>query len=759
MNRARFVSCFSLLAAILLASPQAYTDTRSYRRSPINIIETPAPPTLPAPPVGFLPPRGAIQPGPTAVDTTELGFWDFDGLLDCDAQGWISIDLTEQTGAYFHVDDFAGLGGGDTGGLVPLQGAKSLWCGARPDTNNIYLCGHATLPGYGNNWDQAFCTSTCLDVSGNITLDYLIAWDTETNYDFAYVEYDVCDDQWEAITSYDGTGNAFATDTLYDAAHEGSVRLRFRFISDGSWSDEDGLWPTDGALIIDSLTVSDTSGVILPTELFEAETVGDTLTVSGNWGSCYVPGYGDFAGLFPGATVLQDKGDCVPQNVSCLWGFFKGSTWPYNCGTVTWQPAVPYGNARDQYINNEVWSPLIAWPGGEFAEVQFDLYGDNPLDPLIFGIWKVRSFVDGCPQFWEYIDVTLSNPQNGWVTLHKSIGHLIEPGSSHIQVALGVQDFCSVWCGIFGSGNCHRHAPLYDNVRVYKFDVNSPTWVLRDVDMFQDNFSDDGTVTGTARADMAQDILPRFDTNIRPGDSVVVSVNYPGGLATDAYTGTGPAVYCYVSVRPQGQPWKSGDALSGDLARWPVATSFTNDGNDWYAVQMDTVYLQNGNVKDGYFCVDLNDNLFTPGDTVFFVFAAQAAAPSGKFSYATLGLTEYGQRIYQTDNLDRAITYADEFTILPAGGYLRGGDILYVDGMNFRGAQMFFDLASTATTYGRRHRTAWGIIPGGESRTSPSRSPRATRRSYGTPETSKRSLPTGRGTSTSPTTPVCCSSF
>ncbi|MCK4775720.1 MAG: hypothetical protein KAT30_13065, partial [Candidatus Krumholzibacteria bacterium] len=488
--------------------------------------------------------------------------------------------------------------GGDTGRLAPLEGTQSLWCGARPDMNNIYVCGYATLPGYGNNWDQAFCTSTCLNVSGNVVLDYLVSYDTEGSYDFAYVEYDVCDDQWVEITSYDGTGNATAADTLFDAAHDGSVRLRFRFASDAVWSDEDGLWPSDGALIIDNVTVSDTSGVVLATELFETETVGDTATTSGNWGSQIAQGYGDFAGLFQGTTVLQNKGGCFPQNVSCLWGFFKGSLSPYNCGEVVWQPAIPHRNSRDQYIRNDVWSPLISWPGGDFAELQFDRYGDNPLNPLIFPIWRVRSIVNGCPLPWVYIDASLQNPVNGWETLHKAMGHLIEPGASHIQVALGLQDFCFTWCGIVGDGQCHRHAPLFDNVRVYKLDVTSPQWTLRDIEMFQDNFAEDGTITGTARADMAQDLISRFEPNVRAGDSVVVRVVYPGGLATDGYSGTGPAVYCYVSVRPQGQPAKSGDALSGDLARWPVATSFTQDGNDWYAVQMDTVYLSNGEIKD-----------------------------------------------------------------------------------------------------------------------------------------------------------------
>ena len=32
-----------------------------------------------------------------------------------------------------------------------------------------------------------------------------------------------------------------------------SVKLQFRFFSDGGWDDEDGIWDTDGAIIIDNL--------------------------------------------------------------------------------------------------------------------------------------------------------------------------------------------------------------------------------------------------------------------------------------------------------------------------------------------------------------------------------------------------------------------------------------------------------------------------------------------------------------------------
>jgi hypothetical protein len=44
----------------------------------------------------------------------------------------------------------------------------------------------------------------------------------------------------------------------------------------------------------------------------------------------------------------------------------------------------------------------------------------------------------------------------------------------------------------------------------------------------------------------------------------------------------------------------------------------------------------------------------------------------------------------QTGDKDYCAAYPDEMTILPSLAY-EGGDILYVDGMNFRGAQPYFD--------------------------------------------------------------------
>ena len=77
-------------------------------------------------------PDWGLTYAPAQVDTYLTVFYDFEEM---DWQGWTTKDLTAQQGLFWHVDDFAGLGGG----LTPLEGAKSMWCGARPGGDD-YMC-------------------------------------------------------------------------------------------------------------------------------------------------------------------------------------------------------------------------------------------------------------------------------------------------------------------------------------------------------------------------------------------------------------------------------------------------------------------------------------------------------------------------------------------------------------------------------------------------------------------------------------------
>ena len=66
-----------------------------------------------------------------AVDSYCIVWYDFEPKS---WQGWTRVDYTARD-TFFHVDDFYALGGGDFGRLVPIQGAKSMWCGTRTSSN------------------------------------------------------------------------------------------------------------------------------------------------------------------------------------------------------------------------------------------------------------------------------------------------------------------------------------------------------------------------------------------------------------------------------------------------------------------------------------------------------------------------------------------------------------------------------------------------------------------------------------------------
>jgi hypothetical protein len=92
----------------------------------------------------------------------------------------------------------------------------------------------------------------------------------------------------------------------------------------------------------------------------------------------------------------------------------------------------------------------------------------------------------------------------------------------------------------------------------------------------------------------------------------------------------------------------------------------------------------------------LNDNLYVPGDTVHYFFGADADGTSGNGNenYWHRALDGQGDDVVTAD-IGEAAADPCEFTVLPAGGVNRGGDILYVDDTDDRGgpAQLFFDSA------------------------------------------------------------------
>jgi hypothetical protein len=611
-----------------------------------------------------------------AQGTTWLATYTFDVGASCNTNSWTTADITAQTGGYWHVDDFSGLAG-----YAPIQGTKSLWCGARPSTSTI-LCGYSNLPGYGNGWNQAWCTKTCVSVAdGNLSVAFKAIFDSEPGYDATTLEYDDCGAAGESWVEVDGGVGIWDGFVALDVAADypvsnGTYKVRLHFVSDGAWSDQDGNWPTNGAVLIDSLKAEG-----LAVEDFEGEALN--ATASNDWQICTPAGYGQYMNLFPGVAQVQE--DPCARDLSCVWAAINGSTYNYSCGGFPAQKAVPFGNADGQYIDNEVWSPNIAIAGsGSRVVLRFTVYRDMPLDNLIFYVWHVRTIVAGCPGAWRDRNFVYYGGQKDWLQNDQSVGDLLNLNTgTAVNVALGVVDQCAVWCGVYGSGACHSGAPYLDQVKLFRVATAGAQWSVRDIDTFQDSFANDGSLTGTVRADMANDVLPSANPGIIPGDSSVVNVSDPvSGLADD---GGKKAIYCFVAVQPFGQVGKSGSALSGDLVRFPHKGSQVVNGITWDIIQFDQAIL-NGNPVANVYCVDLNDALFTPGDTVLFFYKAVSADVSATTNYFSLN--------WGTDtNINSVAANAMEFTCFPAGGYNRGGDILYVDGMDGRGAEPFFTTA------------------------------------------------------------------
>jgi hypothetical protein len=676
----------------------------------------------------------------SAVATTlVLANYKFDSGATCTAQGWTTVDITAQTGTYWHVDDFAlsnslgdiPLAHTSAAGLSfnAIQGTKSMWMGQRippPGPIDTIHCGYVALPGYGNGWNQSFCTKNCIAVAGGATPDLDVAFklkfDSEPSYDSTLLEFTTdCAGTvgWTELDGGIGVWDAAApslTPTIigsYDVSGT-PVKVRLRFMADSAWSNQDGLYAGFGTSV-DSLSVE-----TLPVEDFEGEAVG--ATSSNDWEICNTPGYGNYLALFRRADANYE--DQCRDNLSCYWAAIQGSTEFYTCGNPP-QPSqrvVPHVNARGEYISNEIWSPVIPLGGsGTEFRLRYTVYEDLPLDNIVFHVWHVRTIgASGCPGPWKDRNFVHYGDSKTWVFRDFAIGSKVDANGVGIQIALGVIDMCPFWCGVLGTGSCHSPAPYFDQVKVLRVDISGPQWDVRAIDTYQDTFSNNGTITGTARIDNAVDIRPYNSTTVQPGDSAIamylIDANYVTGVGTNA-SGLSPdpnistfigrhktkrQAYMWVQTWPYDGVDDPGDKVGEDLSegpggqanRYPFAGTQMVNGTLWTKIRMDYTYTGTANnagdgatvpstdpIIQNRFNVDINDNLFTPGDTILYFFSATSAG----------GTTYYSTESGTTDDVNVIAVAPMEATVLPAGGFNRGGDILYVDGADGFGIQPYFE--------------------------------------------------------------------
>ncbi|MCX5754061.1 MAG: T9SS type A sorting domain-containing protein [Candidatus Krumholzibacteria bacterium] len=615
-----------------------------------------------------------------AVDTYCLVWYDFEQY---DWQGWTRVDNTAQPGDFFHVDDFNGLSGGSYGGLVPIEGTKSMWCGARPNSTDQYLCSWEDAPGYGNGWNQ-WLTTDAISFSGAIYLSYHIVWDSEPEYDYTRVEYDAGNDSWQELIAYTGTGDTVASHLI--AIPRMRTKLRFHFTADGAWSDQDGLYNTDGGCIIDSIRVTD-SGGLDNFENFESAAVG--AHVAGIWLGQGHPGFGNYSGL---KNNLTDKDPCG-ENYATQIVFFLGSPNPSSSypGLYDTPFCAGPGGITSPCQYEEVLSPLIDMtkystarneiqdgtiPPGDLpllggCKFRFTVYRDLPLANLVFYQWHVRNIIDGCPGQWQDREFVYYGPDMDYIQSVNYIGDFIT--GDPLRISLNVIDMCDVWYLVNGNCDMHTPSPWFDNVAIYRYKTSGPQWSYRDLDFFQDNFPElEFTLESYVRADAANDIRNNDDPGIDPGDSIVLDCTSPlgGGIAADATFG-GPAVYIHVKASYIGpapsKPALHGAALAGSVVTGPIGApvtvdfNYVSDDGTWTIIQCDTTRTGWGIQRDRYM-VDLNDELFTRGYLIEYYFTARDGngEESALPRYARSGPPFFEWTCLPTKN--SYILFVDDFT-------------------------------------------------------------------------------------------------
>lgn len=543
------------------------------------------------------------------------GRWDgrFENSLGQESwQGWTSEDFTYDEIMAWNISTER-----------VLNGARSMVCG----TEFEFTDGTSDF-GYGNGWLKFLVFSHPVpNPAANCEIRFTgtMIYDTEADYDYVYLQVFTANG-WVDLGVWDGERplRPLTLDYTYDLTpldyEAGEAKLRWYFMSDIGWSDEDGLYDSDGPCWLDDMSVY-MDGALVDFEDFEDDDAG-------YWQEELSTGVGDFAALY---SNLQDLDPCV-QNETWQVAFIDdgevvpGTGGSY-CTTYCYGPGgyvVNYTGGLlgpDYYIENGVKSPYLAWPDGcEALTFEFGVYRHEEMLQSSTGIfyrWFVRSTVSDNPadlelELWETdSSFWMGNP--AYRDGPFDVTTYLQPGRKWVQVMLMAHEFGWYW-DVTGSDG--TPAPYFDNVRVMAIPFAGPAMSADGIFLAEDNFPEIGVLdldpgnlaNNHIRFDCCYNIAPAGDLRNDPGDSVTINVtparagSVLEGLPQMVVRMKANPVFDGVRTLPPGFS-KTGDIITG-------------------SVEADTV-IWNNTVVENRWCFDLPDTgFFYPGDVIHYYFEA-----------------------------------------------------------------------------------------------------------------------------------------
>jgi hypothetical protein len=475
-----WLQSFSLL--LLLAGPAAAANAPAGGEPP------PFPPgRFPTAIEGAAPSDRAVQRArawsraAATGETVYVYSTDLEGLSSPGNEGgWTHQDLSLQPTAW-HRDSFLGCQD------------SAWWCGL-VDSSWVFDPNRA---GYDNNWTQYLESSVDLagiPLGNSVTLGFSHKLDVEPGYDFANIEVLDIETTWVPLATFtgkvpNGQGCDSFTVILPDSIRQkyNPVYFRFIFESDVGWSSADGLYPGDG-WTLDNITIKSGADV----RFF------DDGTPNGHtWFVSTFPGVGDFYSIR--SNVLTE--DVCTTNASNVWTM-------YDPVVMTLVPR----------LNNAVVSPPIFTNKASTVFVEFDVYRNLPLNGCYFyeTEYRTKNAGDASWSLW-------TNPTNfvyygGTKDWARQRLPLPAGGNKDsVQFRLRVEDLSHVFCGgVAAYGGTYT---LFDNLALGVIGLAPPSFISRDIDLFNDTFQ----TTPFFNDD-------NFNTPL--GDSAVVQVSASRGYKT-----------------------------------------------------------------------------------------------------------------------------------------------------------------------------------------------------------------------------------
>jgi hypothetical protein len=182
--------------------------------------------------------RQAVYEPRDIPETDRLWGWCFFDDLESGAPGWSHGDGTATAVPHFHVDTY-----------LAYSGTYSWWCG-----NFDYDADG----GYGNSWDDRLDIPTTPWPAGSYeVITFAYRNDTEPLYDYSYVDAESSGAYVHLNRGFDGV-HPWGVTGYYLGNKDNPTVARFRFVSDGAWSDADGLYlSVGGAFMCDEIHIWD----------------------------------------------------------------------------------------------------------------------------------------------------------------------------------------------------------------------------------------------------------------------------------------------------------------------------------------------------------------------------------------------------------------------------------------------------------------------------------------------------------------------